>query len=238
MDPVRKFSTIHTRGHQAAGDVSLRRRLPRVLVVDDNPNTMILMHDLLSSRGYDVVAVPDAAQAEAEILRRVPDLVLSDVIMPGKSGYELCRELKENPATRLVPVVLITGLSEREDRVRGIEAGADDFLSKPIFPEELIARVKSLLKLKEFTDELETAESVICTLALSVESRDPYTEGHCERLALNASEMGRHLKLDQDSIVALRRGGYLHDLGKIAVPDEILKKGSNLPPSEWEIMKK
>jgi putative two-component system response regulator len=238
MDPVRKFSTIYARGHQAAGDLSLRRRLPRVLVVDDNPNTMTLMRDLLSSRGYEVVAVPDAAQAEAEILSRVPDLVLSDVVMPGKSGYELCRELKENPATRLVPVVLITGLSEREDRVRGIEAGADDFLNKPIFPEELFARVKSLIKLKEFTDELETAESVLCTLGLSVESRDPYTEGHCERLAVNASNLGRHIHLDEEEIIALRRGGYLHDLGKIAVPDEILKKGANLTPEEWAIMKR
>src|SRR5207237_5929494 len=176
MDPVRKLSTVYSRGQQtaAAAELSLRRRLPRVLVVDDNPNTMVLMRDLLSSRGYDVVAVPDAVQAEAEILRRSPAVILSDVVMPGKSGYELCRELKGNPATRLVPFVLITGLSEREDRVRGIEAGADDFLSKPIFPEELFARVKSLIKLKEFTDELETAESVLCTLGLSVESRDPY----------------------------------------------------------------
>jgi putative two-component system response regulator len=238
MDPARKFPTIHVRGHQATSDLSLRRRLPRVLVVDDNPNTMTLMRDLLSARGYEVVAVPDAARAEAEILSRVPDLVLSDVVMPGKSGYELCRELKENPATRLVPVVLITGLSEREDRVRGIEAGADDFLSKPIFPEELFARVKSLIKLKEFTDELETAESVLCTLGLSVESRDPYTEGHCERLAINASNLGRHIHLDEEEIVALRRGGYLHDLGKIAVPDEILKKGANLTSEEWAIMKR
>ncbi len=238
MDPARKFSTINARGHQAAGDVSLRRRLQCVLVVDDNANTMTLMRDLLSSRGYEVVAVPDAAQAEAEILRRVPDLVLSDVVMPGKSGYELCRELKDNPATRLVPFVLMTGLSEREDRVRGIEAGADDFLSKPIFPEELFARVKSLLKLKEFTDELETAESVLCTLGLSVESRDPYTEGHCERLAANASSLGRHIHLDEQEIIALRRGGYLHDLGKIAVPDDVLKKGANLTPEEWAIMKR
>lgn len=238
MDPVRKLSAIDSR-RQAVNptDLSLRRRPPRVLVVDDNPNTMTLMRDILASRGYDVVAVPDAAQAEAEISRRVPDIVLSDVVMPGKSGYELCRELKGNPATRLVPFVLITGLSEREDRVHGIEAGADDFLSKPIFPEELFARVKSLIKLKEFTDELETAESVLCTLGLSVESRDPYTEGHCERLAENASNLGRHLLLDEDDIIALRRGGYLHDLGKIAVPDEILKKGADLTPQEWMIMK-
>jgi putative two-component system response regulator len=240
MESVRKLSAIYSRNPQPADtpDLSLRRRLARVLVVDDNPHTMELMRDLLSSRGYDVVAVPDAAQAEAEILRHAPDLILSDVVMPGKSGYELCRELKENPITRLVPFVLITGLSQREDRVRGIEAGADDFLNKPIFPEELFARVKSLIKLKEFTDELETAESVLCTLGLSVESRDPYTEGHCERLAENASNLGRHLLLDEDEVIALRRGGYLHDLGKIAVPDEILKKGANLTPEEWQVMKR
>ena len=218
-------------------DASLRRRAPRVLVVDDNPDVMGVMKELLGTRGYDVVAVPDAAHAEVEIRRHPPDLILSDVVMPGKSGYELCRELKENPATRLIPVVLITGLSNREDKLKGIEAGADDFLNKPIFAEELFARVKSLLKLKEFTDELETAESVLCTLGRSVESRDPYTEGHCERLAQHAAALGHHLGLDEESIVALRRGGYLHDLGKIAVPDEILKKGSNLTSAEWDVMR-
>src|SRR5689334_7399594 len=214
-----------------------RRRSPRILVVDDNPDVVLLMQELLASRGYDAVALSNTFEAEAEIHRHPPDLILLDVVMPGKSGYEICREIKENPATRLIPVVLITGLSDREDKLRGIEAGADDFLNKPIFAEELFARVKSLLKLKEFTDELESAESVLCTLGLSVESRDPYTEGHCERLAQNASSLGRHLGLDEEAIVALRRGGYLHDLGKIAVPDEILKKGTNLTPEEWQVMK-
>jgi putative two-component system response regulator len=215
-----------------------RRRSPRILVVDDNPDVVLLMQELLASRGYDAVALSNTFEAEAEIHRHPPDLILLDVVMPGKSGYEICREIKENPATRLIPVVLITGLSDREDKLRGIEAGADDFLNKPIFAEELFARVKSLLKLKEFTDELESAETVLCTLGLSVEARDPYTEGHCDRLARYASDLGGHLGLDNESLVALRRGGYLHDLGKIAVPDEILKKGSNLTAAEWEIMKK
>jgi putative two-component system response regulator len=121
--------------------------------------------------------------------------------------------------------------------VRGIEAGADDFLNKPVLAEELIARVKSLLRLKEFTDELENADSMLCTLGLIVENRDPYTEGHCERLSIHAADLARHLGMDADCILALKRGGYLHDLGKIAVPDEILKKGADLTPPEWAIMK-
>jgi putative two-component system response regulator len=218
-------------------DILPRRQVPRILVVDDQPSIAGLMSHLLTVRGYEVVTAGDAQQAEAEVRRHAPDLILSDVRMPGKSGYELCRELKSDPATRLIPFVLITGLSDSADKLQGIEAGADDFLNKPVLPEELTARVKSLLRVKEFTDELETADSVLCTLGLIVEGRDPYTEGHCERLAEHAADLGRHLGLDEDSIVALRRGGYLHDLGKIAVPDAILKKGSDLTLPEWAIMK-
>jgi putative two-component system response regulator len=217
--------------------VGAGRPAARILVVDDNPSIAALMTALLELRGYEVVTAADAETAEVEVQRHPPDLILSDVRMPGKSGYQLCRDLKDDPATRLIPFVLITGLSDGAEKLRGIEAGADDFLNKPVLAEELTARVKSLLRMKEFTDELETADSVLCTLGLIVESRDPYTEGHCERLAVNAAELGRHLRLDQDSIVALHRGGYLHDLGKIAVPDEILKKGSDLTAEEWKIMK-
>jgi putative two-component system response regulator len=214
-----------------------RRRPQRILIVDDNPDNIFLSRELLSSRGYDVTTATNADAALAAIQAQHPDLILLDVIMPGRSGYELCRELKENAATRLIPVVMITGLTDIESKVRGIEAGADDFLNKPIFPEELFARVRSLLKMKEFTDELENAEAVLFSLALGVESRDPYTGNHCERLSHYASDLGRHLGLDGESIVALKRGGYLHDLGKVTVPDEILKKGTNLSPAEWEIMK-
>ena len=214
-----------------------RRKTARILIVDDNRENAYLTRELLKGDGYDVSTAENAARAEALIRQEPPDVILLDVVMPGKSGIDLCRELKGDPQTRLIPIVMITGLTERDDKIRAIDAGADDFLNKPIFPEELFARVRSLLKLKDFTDELESAEGVLCTLGLSVESRDPYTAGHCERLASYAERLGRHLGLSEEELVALRRGGYLHDLGKITVPDEILKKGSNLTASEWEVMR-
>jgi putative two-component system response regulator len=219
------------------GAKDTRRKQPCILVVDDNDLNVSLMRDLLASRGYCVFTAMTADEAWPSIRREHPDLVLLDVIMPGRSGYDLCREIKDNPATRLIPVVMITGLSDREDRIRGKEAGADEFLTKPFFPEELFARVKSLLKIKEFTDELESAEAVLKTLALSVEARDPYTEGHCERLSRYSRDLGTHLGLGADDVLALERGGYLHDLGKITIPDAILKKHNNLTPDEWVIMK-
>src|SRR5437588_4042958 len=176
---------------------SLRRRPQRILVVDDNPDNLLLLGELLRTRGYEAVGATSAEAALNLVRREQPDLILLDVVMPGRSGYELCIELKNDPVTRLVPVIMITGLSEREDRVRGIEAGADEFLNKPIFPEELFARVKSLLKLNEFTDELENVEAVLFALALSVEARDPYTEGHCDRLSHGAAELGEFLGLEE-----------------------------------------
>ena len=214
-----------------------RRRVPRILVVEDNADNRLLMRELLEPHGYEVVGAGGADEAERSIADLPPDLILLDVIMPGRSGYDLCRSLKQDPATRLIPIVIITGLSERQDRVRGIEAGADDFLNKPIYPEELFARARSLIKLKEFTDELENVEAVLDTLALSVEARDPYTEGHCDRLSHYAADLGRFLGLPEEDIIALRRGGTLHDLGKIVIPDDILKKGTHLTEDEWKVMR-
>jgi putative two-component system response regulator len=218
-------------------DISAQRRPARILVVDDNQDNTFLMRELLGTEGYQVVSAANAHEADLVMHAEPPDLVLLDVIMPGKSGYDLCREWKSDPETRLIPVIMITGLSDREDKIRGIEVGADDFLNKPIFPEELFARVHSLIRLKEFTDELDNAEAVLCTLGRSVESRDPYTEGHCERLASYASQLGRHLGLGADEQVALKRGGFLHDLGKVAIPDNILKKHGSLTDEEWSLMR-
>ncbi len=218
-------------------DIPIQRRPARILVVDDNRDNTFLMRELLGAHGYEVVVALNAHEAEIAMKSEPPDLVLLDVVMPGKSGYELCREWKTDEDTRLIPIIMITGLSDREDKIRGIEVGADDFLNKPIFPEELFARVRSLLRLKDYTDELDKAEAVLCTLGRSVESRDPYTEGHCERLAQYASQLGEHLHLDEDEVVALKRGGFLHDLGKVAIPDAILKKHGKLTAEEWELMR-
>jgi putative two-component system response regulator len=162
-----------------------------------------------------------------------PDLVVMDVLMPKLSGYDVCERIKQNPATRLTPVVLITALHEREHKIEGINAGADDFLTKPVDPHELKARVRSLVRLKRYTDDLDSAESVIMSLALVIEARDAYTDGHCQRLAAYATQFGRALQLSEEDLAALFRGGYLHDVGKIGIPDEILLKPGRLSDSEY-----
>ena len=209
----------------------------KILTVDDDEDFLLLLAALLRPQGFEVASAQDGQQALAEFARHQPDLVLLDVEMPSLNGFEVCRQLKQNAETRLTPVVLITGLTATEDRVRGIEAGADDFLSKPVDRSELLARVRSLLSLKAYTDELERAESVVFALARSIEAKDPYTEGHCERLSGYSTRLGERIGLSEEEIKALRRAGIVHDVGKVAVPDAILLKPGPLTPSEWAIMR-
>lgn len=196
----------------------------------------MLVETVLALEGYEIISALDGERALELVAERPPDLILLDVIMPGMSGFEVCTRLKEDERTRLIPIVMVTSLSDLQDRIRGIEVGADDFLSKPFHPAELSARVRSLLKLKQITDELEDAEDVLCTLALSVEAKDAYTEGHCERLSLYSVALGRNLGLSQEQLKALHRGGYLHDVGKIAVPESILNKKAGLTEEESRII--
>lgn len=209
----------------------------KALIADDEPSCVDLAGRLMQRLGYSITEAVDGAAAYDAVRRDLPDIVLLDVEMPHLSGIEVCRRLKSDPATRLIPIVLITGLSATDDRVRGIEAGADDFLTKPFHPEELEARVRSLTRLKRYTDELESAESVILSLALTVEARDRYTKGHCERLAHYATALGTHLALAEEERAALHRGGYLHDIGKIGIPDHVLLKPAPLSKDEFALMK-
>ena len=208
-----------------------------VLVADDQAANRELLEELLTAQGYKVIAVPDGAAAVEQLTRTQVDLVLLDVLMPRLNGFEVCEKIKNNPDTYLIPVIMITALSDKQDRLEGIKVGADDFLTRPVDRTELLARVRSLLKLKQRTDELERAESVLFSLARSIEGKDPYTHGHCERLAEYWARLGEQLGLSEDQITALRRAGIVHDVGKIAVPDAILLKPGRLTPDEWTIIR-
>jgi putative two-component system response regulator len=209
----------------------------RILVVDDTPANLALVERILTSDGYAVQQASDGAEAIRLVAANPPDLVLMDVMMPHVDGFEACRVLKQDASTRLIPIVLITALQDSRDRIAGIEAGADDFLTKPVNVHELRARVRSLLRIKRYTDDLDSAESVIKSLALTIEARDAYTEGHCQRLAEYAEALGRSIGLGEEDLVALELGGFLHDIGKIGIPDAILLKAGPLLPDEFELMK-
>lgn len=211
-------------------------RQSTILVADDDPANREILTVFLEDEGYRVVTAPDGDQALLFLEREDVDVVLLDVLMPGQTGFSVCRALRARPETRLLPVVLVTGLNGVQDRVLGIEAGADDFLNKPYDREELLARVRSLVKLKQYTDELEHAETVLCSLALSIEAKDPYTEGHCDRLSRYSVRLGERVGLEEEELVALRRGGIVHDIGKVAVPEHILGKPGPLNKEERKIM--
>ena len=165
-------------------------------------------------------------------------MILLDVKMPKIDGFEVCRRVKENERTRLIPIIMITVLTEMEDKIKAIEAGVDDFISQPFNKLEILARTRSLLKLKQLTDELDNAENVIFALARTIEAKDKYTEGHTERVAEHALALGKRLNLSKKEIDALKKGSILHDIGKIGVPDIILNKPAKLEENEFEIIKK
>lgn len=207
-----------------------------ILVADDIEYCRDLLCAILEVEGYKVVCTADGQEALGVLNSQPIDLALLNVEMPGRNGVSVCRHVKSNPETCLIPVVLVTGLDDSQARLRGIECGADDYLSKPLKCEELLARVRSLLKVKRFTDELEPAEKVLCSLALSIEAKDPYTEGHCGRLSRYCVAMAKRLGLPQEQCVALHRAGILHDTGKIAIPETILFKPGPLTREERIIM--
>jgi putative two-component system response regulator len=205
-----------------------------ILVVEDEPRIREVLSGLLGALGYRLLLAGSAEQA-LDVLNVVsPDLVLTDVNLGALSGIELCARLKADPRYELMPVVILTAVGDLEARVAGLAAGADDFFTKPVEFVELRTRLAALLRVKMLLSQLDRAEAVITTLALTIEARDPYTLGHCDRLSRYAVALGEALGLDREMIRALRLGGYLHDLGKIAVPDGILLKPGPLDPIEQE----
>ncbi|MCX7894753.1 MAG: response regulator [Thermoanaerobaculum sp.] len=209
----------------------------RVLVVDDQPLNTEALAQALGPLGYDVWQALDGPTALLLAKERLPDVVLLDISMPGMDGFEVCRQLKADPDTRLLPVVFLTGLDSRDTRLAALEVGATDFLTKPFDLVELEVRVRNLVNYRRLIQDLDDAERMLFAVARAVEARDEGTGEHCDRLSHLAVWLGKQLGLDEDALKALRRAGYLHDIGKIAIPDRILHKPGPLDPEEWVIMR-
>jgi putative two-component system response regulator len=209
-----------------------------ILAVDDVVENCALLADYLETLGCDVVTAISGPEAMACIDRKAPDLVLLDVDMPGMSGLEVCRRIKSTPATSMVPVVIVTAYSAVDDRVAALEAGADDFLAKPVEQTELLARARSLLRVKTLYDSLMQTEQVVFALARAVEAKDNFTEAHSERVALNARRLAVAAGLDPETVAATYFAARVHDIGKIGVPDAILNKKEALSPDEVQIMRR
>ncbi|NOZ77937.1 MAG: response regulator [Acidobacteria bacterium] len=209
-----------------------------VLAVDDDPDALEALATALGELGYDVWQSLDGLTALTLAAERQPDVILLDVHMPGINGYEVCRRLKSDERTQLIPVVFLTGESSRAGRLKGLEAGATDFLQKPCDLVELDVRVRNLVHFRKLTEDLDSAEHVVFSIAKVIEARDEGTGEHCDRLSRMASQLGRTLALAKEDIVALERGGYLHDIGKVGIPDAVLLKPGPLTAEEWEIMRR
>ncbi|MBI3722394.1 response regulator [bacterium] len=210
----------------------------RVLVVEDNGRSLQLLRDLLTQEGYEVSTAADGEEALARIGEKKPDCVLCDLVMPKMDGYEVVRRMKGLEETRLIPIIVVTGLADLSHKLTAIEAGADDFLTKPYNVLEVTARVRSLVRMKRLNDALESASNVVFALARAIEAKDNYTQGHGERVAEYAVLLALHVGLPRNEIDAVRKGGVLHDVGKIGCPDAILNKPGPLTADEFEIVKR
>jgi putative two-component system response regulator len=208
---------------------------PRILVVDDNPGVGLLLREMLAAEGYDVVVAGDGLEALLSVERHCPDLIFLDLDLPHLNGFEVCRRLKCDPATRLVPVIIIT--AQAADRLTAWELGADDFLSKPFHHVEVIARTRSLLRIKRLIDERDSAEAVVFALARTIEAKSPFTHGHSERVRDAALHLAARIGVSAHDAEVLRKGALLHDIGKIRIPDVVLNKPGPLTADEFEEIK-
>ncbi|HBU70409.1 MAG TPA: hypothetical protein DEE98_08540 [Elusimicrobia bacterium] len=208
-------------------------KTPTILIADDDHQALSILKQIMMGQGLNVITASDGNSTREMVSEQKPDLVILDNYMPGVSGSEICREIKDDPKTRLIPVVMLTGYTETPDKLEAIEAGADDFINKPYKAVELITRIKSLLKVKFLNDELDSAEEVIFSLAKAIEAKDEYTKDHTARVSQLALAMGHQLKLSAEEQDALYKGGILHDVGKIGIPDGILNKPGRLTDEEF-----
>ena len=234
-----------------------------VLAVDDEELNLVLLESMLTPLGYNVLRAKSGEEALDIVESNPPDIILLDVMMPGINGFEVVSKIKSNKLTMTIPIVMVTGLKDVEYRVKALEAGADDFLTKPLDKTELRARVRSLEKLKSYNDymlnyqkELEkevdkrtkelqdafnkiklSSLDTIYRLSKSAVYKDEGTGYHIKRISLYAASVGKKIGLEAKEVEALLYASPMHDIGKIGIPDRILLKPGKLDPDEWEIMK-
>jgi putative two-component system response regulator len=209
----------------------------RILVVDDNRTNALLLERVLLGEGHLVDVASDGQEALERVIHHTPDLILLDLDMPRVDGYEVCRRVKNDPATRLIPIVIVTAQNAFEAKLKAWELGADDFITKPFQCLEVVARCRSLLRIKRLVEERDSAEAVVFAFARVVEAKSPYTHGHSERVAAYALTLAAEAAVPEDEWETLRKGALLHDIGKVSVPDAILDKPETLTTAEFEIMK-
>lgn len=209
-----------------------------VLIVDDDTQVRGVLVALLKPRGYVTRTAASAEEAQQQLRTFRPDILLLDLHLPGKSGQEVLAELRADTVTRLLPVIMITGGATAEEKLRAMAGGVTDFVAKPFAAEELLARIRSLVQMKRFTDALEHAELVIVALAQTIDARDPYTARHSERVSVYAGRLGAKIGLTGFELEAVKRGGLFHDIGKIAIRDAVLLKPSRLTPEEMVEVRK
>lgn len=236
---------------------------PKILIVDDDINNIKLLESQLERYDYDLVTAMNGDEALDIVAHNDIDLILLDVMMPGKDGFEVTRCLKADDNTRVIPIVLVTALTEKAERVKGIEAGCDDFISKPVDSSELLARVRALLKVKAYSDHMrdhehelkrevasrteeiykalimfeETSLETIHRLAMVAEYRDEYTGSHIQRMGRYAAAVAQKLQMNNGFDKAILYAAPMHDIGKTGIPDKILLKPGKLDSEEWETMK-
>ncbi len=219
------------------GDLEVANRQPTVLIVDDLEINRRLMRAMLKTAPYRILEARRATEALHILERESVDLLILDLMMPEMSGLEFCQRIKANRKTQLVPILMLTSMQGIENEIAGIASGADEYLTKPLHPEVVRTRIRAMLRNKAAIDSLEEAETILFALAQAVEQRDKYTGDHCHRLAQFSVTLGAALGLRESHMVALHRGGYLHDIGKVCVPDVILFKKGSLSEEEWVVMR-
>jgi len=229
------LETIHR--NPEAPSQAFPERAPVILVLEQSGSNRNFLRGALRNERCRIVSATTAARAREVLGRETVDLVILDLTLPGSNCLDFCRELKSDRCTRLIPVLILTSAEGAKNEIAGISSGADEFLVRPLSPAVVRARIHALLRHKAAIDSLEEAESILFALARAVEQRDKAIGGHCERLAAISLMVGTELGLPRPQLLALYRGGFLHDIGKIAIPDAILFKPGPLDDAEWAVMR-